>query len=183
MPNWVWNQMTLFGEKEELDKLESTKFDFNKLFPMPDEIKDDSEGIVCLLCHENVKGHCEKCGIEGNIGGRSDDNLNEKELEIRNNWMKNYGADGWYNWSIKNWGTKWNVDVEDVEMYRLTPFKLLVTFDTAWSPPYGIIKHIITNNNIQIYLLSHDEGEEHPMGEYFANKTCIRDDEYVRSYW
>lgn len=41
-----------------------------------------------------------------------------------------YGAMDWYDWSIKNWGTKWNAcrtqipDTETAEVY----------FDTAWSP-------------------------------------------------
>jgi hypothetical protein len=41
-------------------------------------------------------------------------------------------GDGWYNWRIANWGTKWDVDSriiqEDKELIEYG-------FDSAWSPP------------------------------------------------
>lgn len=49
------------------------------------------------------------------------------------------GGDGWYNWSVDNWGTKWDVrgdevytshDVTDEGLSRLT-----LDFTTAWAPP------------------------------------------------
>jgi len=46
-----------------------------------------------------------------------------------------YGADNWYTWRLKNWGTKWNcydIIISDTE----------VQFDTAWSCPEAIIKHL-----------------------------------------
>jgi|GEM_PF-607275 len=43
-----------------------------------------------------------------------------------------YGAMNWYEWSIKNWGTKWNsADTE----WNDTSF----TFDTAWDPATPVI--------------------------------------------
>ena len=42
-------------------------------------------------------------------------------------------GDDWYDWSIENWGTKWDVSdtFEDEEGY--------ICFDTAWSPPYQLV--------------------------------------------
>lgn len=160
MPNYTWNQLTIIGDDKKLNELENTKFDFNKFIPMPDEIKKDSQGKVCLLCNkkmskEKFREYCEKCGIESNIGGRSDKNLNEKELEIKNNWIKKYGATGWYEWSVNNWGTKWNS--VDVTMHRLNPNKLLVEFDTAWSQPDPIIQVIARDYEVRVYHMFEDE--------------------------
>lgn len=42
----------------------------------------------------------------------------------------------WYDWRIANWGTKWN----ECEPYILQHAgdELVVSFQTAWSPPIGI---------------------------------------------
>ena len=58
-----------------------------------------------------------------------------------------YGAKDWYDWRIQNWGTKWDaIDscvhsesyggdmdayIEDLLRYG----EVIITFDTAWSPP------------------------------------------------
>lgn len=45
-------------------------------------------------------------------------------------------TDNWYDWSISNWGTKWDVDVSgqgnDEDQY------IYLEFDTAWCPPEGV---------------------------------------------
>lgn len=46
-----------------------------------------------------------------------------------------YGADNWYDWSIQNWGTKWNAYDVSWSMYS-------VCFDTAWSSVPKIIKKL-----------------------------------------
>ena len=46
--------------------------------------------------------------------------------------IKKFGVDNWYDWCLKNWGTKWDIDAdlvsEDDDM-------LEYIFDSAWSPP------------------------------------------------
>jgi len=45
----------------------------------------------------------------------------------------------WYDWNIKNWGTKW-----DITAYIFSPTKnkLNYSFDSAWLPPDNAIIHI-----------------------------------------
>jgi hypothetical protein len=50
-----------------------------------------------------------------------------------------YGANDWYDWSNKNWGTKWNADCKEAE---LNGEMCRMSFDTAWSPPCPIIKKL-----------------------------------------
>ena len=42
----------------------------------------------------------------------------------------------WYDWSIENWGTKW--DADDVEVVDEDEESITYSFDTAWSPPEPI---------------------------------------------
>lgn len=43
------------------------------------------------------------------------------------------GDDGWYNWNISNWGTKWQ-DSDTTLVIRDTNY-VFFRFDTAWAPP------------------------------------------------
>lgn len=49
-----------------------------------------------------------------------------------------YGSDNWYDWSVANWGTKWNSygyhDYTEKDFDGAT-----LTFDTAWSSPQPVI--------------------------------------------
>lgn len=47
---------------------------------------------------------------------------------------KKHGANNWYDWSVNNWGTKWNAyDIEKVDDNT-------IMFNTAWSMPEPVIK-------------------------------------------
>ena len=58
------------------------------------------------------------------------DSIGEREkLEFMEN--------NWYDWSLKNWGTKW-----DCYRYEVYPDKSLVSFQTAWSAPIPVLIEI-----------------------------------------
>lgn len=46
-------------------------------------------------------------------------------------------GDGWYDWNIGNWGTKWN----SYGYYTLPDYNT-TTFDTAWNAPHPIIQKL-----------------------------------------
>ena len=41
--------------------------------------------------------------------------------------------ENWYEWNCNNWGTKW--DASNITIEDSTKNSILLTFDTAWSPP------------------------------------------------
>lgn len=43
----------------------------------------------------------------------------------------------WWGWRVSNWGTKWDVGGEDA-YYSDNPEGLVLSFDSAWSPPVGL---------------------------------------------
>lgn len=54
--------------------------------------------------------------------------------EISN--LEKYGYAHWYDFNIAKWGTKWDaIELHILENYADT---LIVNFDTAWAPPFGI---------------------------------------------
>lgn len=54
--------------------------------------------------------------------------------------------DGWFDWCINNWGTKWDIGSDNDETYGLHPTvvdnQATMSFDSAWSPPVGLYKKL-----------------------------------------
>jgi hypothetical protein len=48
-----------------------------------------------------------------------------------------FGKNNWYDWSIQNWGTKW--EVNDASVYTSSDH-IVISFDSAWSPPVDAIR-------------------------------------------
>ena len=47
-----------------------------------------------------------------------------------------YDDESWYDWCIQNWGTKWDFGKrEHDDPVTVEGNKVVVSFDTAWSPP------------------------------------------------
>ena len=46
----------------------------------------------------------------------------------------------WYDWSIANWGTKW--DAYEVRTQRIADNTLYVMLETAWSPPIPVFRKL-----------------------------------------
>lgn len=66
-----------------------------------------------------------------------------------------YGENNWYDWSIKNWGTKWNAFDSDVDAENNT-----IYFSTAWSFPKPVIEAlaaICVTHNVKILGIWADE--------------------------
>lgn len=78
---------------------------------------------------------------DGNIAARagSDEAKTPEELvRLGKQYLANYrehGASTWYQWSIQNWGTKWN---NDSDTPAVDPETGNLHFDTAWSMPEPI---------------------------------------------
>jgi len=60
----------------------------------------------------------------------------------------------WYNWCVKNWGTKWDIEatlsVED-------KYELGYGFDSAWSPPVEAFEKISKKYPKLVFWLDYDE--------------------------
>lgn len=52
-------------------------------------------------------------------------------------------GDGWYNWRVNNWGTKWDVDAEKHDDYEYEGRRYVcIRFQSAWGPPMGAIEKL-----------------------------------------
>ena len=127
MPNWCYNRVTVYGDSDTTDKLEEieeifkSETPFNEIYPMPDfkTIPNEKGELPKLEQHKNPDGSI---------------------LWETYNFPDGKNDDRWYHWCVDNWDTKWEpemheIDYEDDEI-------LALTFNTAWSPPEGVMKKL-----------------------------------------
>lgn len=82
----------------------------------------------------------------------------------------NYGATDWYDWSIQNWGTKWNAHETEID-------DNVIWFNTAWSPVPELIEKL--SSMFPENTFEYDFSEEQICvlcGEFeFENGDCTRE--------
>lgn len=47
-----------------------------------------------------------------------------------------------YGWSVENWGAKWDVKGDEIQIVQFDEDRIIIVFDTAWSPPIEFYKHL-----------------------------------------
>ena len=111
MPNWVFNNITVYGDDKKLDKVQNR---------LKAEYKGVENGDVNFL---NFIAPPEENWEEYNTVGVPGLSTEDKE---------NHPVFNWYDWHCDNWGTKWNACDPSVNQHNN---ELLISFQTAWSPP------------------------------------------------
>ena len=159
MPNHCFNQLVIQSIAEDiLDIMEfleggGSMIDFNKLVPMPEELND----IQYMTAGEDTYYYS-----VAKWQSSAECNLDKKPFDFPLlDWVKAHGLDSftikrferqygtakWYDWCVKNWGTKWNA--YDVE-YKLKAVdelhnEITYKFMTAWMEPRPIMKALMNH--------------------------------------
>lgn len=108
MPNHVKNIVTFNGDKDLAVKI-------------IESIRQDDEPIGSIDFNKIIP---------------MPDNIYKGDLSFND--LEKYGKDNWYDWSIENWGTKWNA----YEAERALEFDNFIVFYTAWAAPHPVIEKL-----------------------------------------
>lgn len=128
MPNYVTNNVELTGKQEDIEKLLKSIKSSDSDF--------DFEKIAPMPK--------ELMGTQSKYGSSENELL--KMI---------YGADDWYKWRLRFWGTKWNAG--DVCLYG----SRTITFKTAWATPETIFRKLSKDNpgvDIEVHFADEDMG-------------------------
>ena len=68
--------------------------------------------------------------------------------------LDNYGFASWYEWSIANWGTKWDLS----EFKRHDGGYIDCEFTTAWSPPGPVLQALANKHRVKVVNVWDEEG-------------------------
>lgn len=115
MPNWCNNTITLTGPKEKISAIYAKAVEDNALLQ---QLKPMPEAL------EDTTSPAPK---EGKVQPLVD------------------GFDNWYDWRVQNWGTKWDVDVDNLELSE-DGTTITGWFDSAWAPPIHAYEYFLTDN-------------------------------------
>ena len=135
MPNWCYNHLEVTGDEKQLQKFveKSTtnierddEFSFNGTYSMPKTLRITAGTHLSFI--EKIK----------------------KYINIRL-----YGYDNWYNWSIANWGTKWDACEPEILNNDINFFS--VSFETAWAPPIAWIDNTMQDFPDLCFQLEYEE--------------------------
>jgi hypothetical protein len=144
MPNWVFNTLTIQGPKEQVDFIkDKLNAPYKKTFEnwntetMSMEFKEYEFSNPIFAFH-NIYNH-----IEDGVSDEVYQNQPDYTLPIEEAMM--FKGNHWYDWNVRNWGTKWDVAVSHNDKYSDTILHehksegedqwLVYGFNTAWSPP------------------------------------------------
>ncbi len=173
--NNVYNFIRVKGDEEEVKRMMAAVtvmtdegipcFDFNKVIPMPEELRVTHDGISAIRGHINnyltMVNPCTPV-YDSSFEKLSDKDFaelykaifkyyNQERTHLVNCYLpspdaeearvgeklahniEKYGQPTWYEWSIQNWGTKWNA------YYPASTDENTLAFCTAWASPNPVI--------------------------------------------
>jgi len=135
MPNWCNNRLTVSGETEQVAKVKSffqSESPFAEIYPEP-------KWSEIPLAESDQESLGRKRGEIGELPEYVEMKSPNGQVIHKGYEFKSTGSqdDRWYNWRNHHWDTKW--DIGDIEFSDDDDDYFICHFDTAWSPPEGII--------------------------------------------
>tara|TARA_B100000131_G_scaffold221323_1_gene212831 strand:- start:22912 stop:23643 length:732 start_codon:yes stop_codon:yes gene_type:complete len=204
MPNWCTNNVKISGPAKTLallvSKIKKHGEIFSATFPPPEELTSVSAGSEELMYHiyygeipSYIFGWADvlASGIT-----KEDPDCREKLIDYfskegrgfskekadqyKHN-MDTHGHLTWYSWCVENWGTKWDVSVDDLHNDYLPAARMdedtywEFSFETAWSPPEGWVAETSLLYPDLVFTLEYSE-----LGMFFAGFKEYINGELVR---
>lgn len=161
MPNWVYNGLTVEGKPESVKK-------------MMDQL---NQPFVRVHDNWNIKTQqMEKqqvtypnpvfafWNIVKPINMEAYDGPQPKVEDFAE--AMKFKSDHWYDWNVRNWGTKWDVAVSSNETYPNTTVEdtangenhvVHYNFETAWSRPMSALLNLSEQYPDLLFTLSYEE--------------------------
>lgn len=136
MPNWCSNHITVRGGRQsEINRLADAFSNgglCQAVVPCPAELLDTTSGFL-------------------------GDPVEQAALEAKTTAnIEKYGYGNWYDFQVANWGTKWDVTCDSVEIDS-DGLGFSGTFDSAWSPPITVCEALV-EQGFEVTLYYYEPG-------------------------
>lgn len=188
MPNHIQNRLEIIGEEIQVQNVrsflkgdEDSQIDFNKIIPMPESMHGEINSRV-----ETAAKYALKFSVSDNplLAMLESSNRNNMESPLSFNdedWnhfilclqnARNHGFIYWYDWSVANWGTKWNAYQTPDERDNTNT----VYFQTAWSCAEKVIlklSALFPDLRFKLSYADEDSGCNVGTRTYQAGKTIL----------
>ena len=158
MPNWVYNGLTVEGNPESVKKMMEQ---LNQPFTMMHDSWDVSTNTYMkkntlysspLFAFWNI---IKPTDLDAYMAQPAPATL-----------PMDFSGDDWYNWNVRNWGTKWDVAVSSTDTHPDTTMMetangdnhvVYYNFETAWSRPMPALINLSSQYPDLLFTLVYEE--------------------------
>lgn len=144
MPNWVNNTMTVSGKEADLktfmekaSKPYTTYHTDYRTGEPKEQTHSDCLSFMNFASPENLDAYY------ADAHGAKPEGYDEMSMEERMAHAMKFSGDGWYDWNVRNWGTKWDACNPGMNNENPADGELMYYFDTAWSPAEGAYRQMV----------------------------------------
>jgi hypothetical protein len=177
MPNWVENELTITIDKKGHPSERNKRIKILDRFII--KARDPKHTDIYISAEQFIP-YPKEWKIKDIARRKKSDEINALPKEERIAWFKNnqLPEDGYnhggYDWCLINWGTKWNFSNTTPPIDK-EPGKIIYKFETAWSPPYPLIRKMSVMFPELIFTLKYWESGMGFKGVYKlqSNNTLI----------
>ena len=165
MPNWVFNGLTIEGNPEQVKKLMEQ---MNKPFVYSVQSNGDlsfdikqRKYVNPVFAFHNIYSY-KDAGITDEVYHSQPP---RNDAQTFSDYMK-FDTNDWYNFNVREWGTKWDVAVAEDDAYTNTNYEeaengenhvVHYNFETAWSRPLPAILKLSAQYPNLLMTLSYEE--------------------------
>lgn len=152
MPNWCEYNVDFYGEPEALQSLLDN-------ITVPDRDNHDWDAgkwdmTILYPCPKEL----------------SDLPAPQFDETVASAMTEKYGATDWYEWSVKNWSTKWPPAIWQCQLFD---DHLAIQGQSAWSPPNNLAAKITTLFPVSAIVSYKEEGMCFSGADAFVNGECV----------
>jgi hypothetical protein len=157
MPNWVYNGLTVEGNPESVKKMMDQ-------LNQPFTVVHDSWDVSTNTFMKKNTLYPNPVFAFWNIVKPTD--LNAYNSQAKHGQPFDTSGDDWYNWNLRNWGTKWDVAVSSTDNLPNTYMEetangdnhvVYYNFETAWGVPDKALVNLSSQYPDLLFTLSYEE--------------------------
>ena len=184
MPNWVYNGLTIEGETEQVKSLitQMNKPFIYSITPLGDlsyGVKQ-TKYVNPIFAFHNIYSYRD--------AGITDEVYHGQPMSAKTdaNWFK-FEGNNWYDFNVREWGTKWDVAVSEDSQYSDTTIEeaengenyvVHYNFNTAWSRPLAALQKLSAQYPTLLFTLSYEEETGWGGETEFLRGEIISESEY-----
>lgn len=165
MPNWVYNTLQIEAIEAKKELIADVKRMLNRPFVQRHDSWNSQTGQMEIsetaysnpvFAFHNIYNHTQDGISEEEYLKQPDHNQPLEEALM-------FKGNHWYDWNVRNWGTKWDVAIHDEDKYPDTELQdegedfLSYRFNTAWSPPTEAIVKLSNQYPDLVFTLTYQE--------------------------
>jgi hypothetical protein len=188
MPNWVYNNVSVSGKREDLIAFANKARQEHETQWISTEWKHNEDGTTTRIPAEERTIEIEMSGKQPlsfwNFVRPTDEELpyyfghkvkdedkDDPDATSEERLAKSltFSGSGWYDWNVRNWGTKWDANDDNGDEPDLDDLKehdsVSYSFSTAWSIPEPVFRAMVAQHP-ELDFEFHSEEEQGWGAEY-----------------